>query len=353
MNIDIRDSLVQKEKDISQLKQAINEQKQYQDELNKLIKENNILKKEKSELTANVDQLNKDNEMFSNELSTLLEDNEKLVKTNLELTSKIKEYEEKLKTVETLESEIENLKIDIEIKNEECEGLKLELENAKNLNLIDLDPGKSFLILDSEKARIIELEQNLKATENALLKLDEQKNAEIHKLQKELKDKTEKAKNADILPQKEEEIKILKIKLEEALNNNTELKEQLNIFSGASMMMDGLISQKIAMELELEKERKEKEGLKLEIDTTEQLLQEYEDAQRISQEIIREKENSIIELNNSINRLKIFIEEFEKKNENLVKSYNQIKNENTILRDELRNSTNQSVNVDQILNKNV
>jgi hypothetical protein len=185
------------------------------------------------------------------------------------------------------------------------------------------------------------------------LKLDEQKNAEIHKLQKELKDKTEKAKNADILPQKDEEIKILKIKLEEALTNNTELREQLNIFSGASMMMDGLISQKISMELELEKERKEKEGLKVEIDTTEQLLQEYEDAQRISQEIIREKENSVIELNNSINRLKIYIEEYEKKNENLVKSYNQIKNENTILRDELRNSTNQNVNVDQILNKNV
>jgi chromosome segregation ATPase len=155
------------------------------------------------------------------------------------------------------------------------------------------------------------------------------------------------------LPQKDEEIKILKIKLEEALTNNTELREQLNIFSGASMMMDGLISQKISMELELEKERKEKEGLKVEIDTTEQLLQEYEDAQRISQEIIREKENSVIELNNSINRLKIYIEEYEKKNENLVKSYNQIKNENTILRDELRNSTNQNVNVDQILNKNV
>lgn len=185
------------------------------------------------------------------------------------------------------------------------------------------------------------------------MKLDEQKNAEINKLQKELKDKTEKAKSADILPQKDEEIKILKIKLDEALSNNSELREQLNIFSGASMMMDGLISQKISIELELEKERKEKEGLKIEIDTTEQLLQEYEDAQRISQEIIREKENSIIELNNSINRFKIYIEEYEKKNENLVKSYNQIKNENTILRDELRNSTNQNVNVDQILNKNV
>lgn len=210
-----------------------------------------------------------------------------------------------------------------------------------------------IIILDSEKARIIELEQSLRATENALLKLDEQKNTEIHKLQKELKEKADKAKNADILPQKEEEIKILKIKLEEAHNNIAELKEQLNIFSGASMMMDGLISQKINLELELENERKEKEGLKAEIDTTEQLLQEYEDAQRISQDIIREKENSIVELNNSINKLKIVIEEMEKKQESFVKSYNQIKNENNILREEVKNSSNQSVNVDQILNKNV
>ncbi len=141
VNIDIRDSLAQKEKDISQLKHAINEQKQFQDEMNKLVKENNLLKKEKAELTANVDQLNKDNEMFSTELSTLLEDNEKLVKTNLELTSNIKELEEKLKSVDTFETEIENLKIDLEIKNEECEGLKLELINSKNLNLMDLDPG--------------------------------------------------------------------------------------------------------------------------------------------------------------------------------------------------------------------
>jgi chromosome segregation ATPase len=186
-----------------------------------------------------------------------------------------------------------------------------------------------------------------------LLKLDEQKNNEIHKLQKDLKEKVEKAKNADMIPQKDEEIRLLKIKLEEAIHNNQELKEQLNIFSGASMMMDGLISEKLGLELELEKERKEKEGLKAEIDTTEQLLQEYEDAQKISQDIIKDKENQIIEVNNSMNKLKSTIEEFNKKEENLIKSYNQIKNENNILREEVRTSSNQSVNVDQILNKNV
>ena len=163
----------------------------------------------------------------------------------------------------------------------------------------------------------------------------------------------EKAKNADLLPQKEQEIKLLKIKLDEATSSNSDLREQLIIFSGASIMMDGLISQKLGLELELERERKEKESLRIEIDTTEQLLLEYEDAQKISQEIIRDKENSIIELNNNLNKLKFVIEELGKKEENIIKSYNQIKNENTILREEVKTSSNQSINVDQILNKNV
>ena len=79
--------------------------------------------------------------MFSNELSTLLEENEKLVKTNLELTSKINGNEEKIKSIESLELDLENLKIDLEIKTEECEGLKLELVNAKTISIMDLDPG--------------------------------------------------------------------------------------------------------------------------------------------------------------------------------------------------------------------
>jgi hypothetical protein len=143
--VDMKDSLAQKEKEINQLKQAINEKKQMQDELNKLIKEANLLKKEKAELSSNKEQLEKDNEMFSNELSTLLEDNEKLVKTNLDMTSKINELEEKAKKFDWIEQDIENLKIDLEIKNEECEGLKLELLNSKNTNYMDLDPGKNII----------------------------------------------------------------------------------------------------------------------------------------------------------------------------------------------------------------
>ena len=66
---------------------------------------------------------------------------EKLVKTNLELTSKINGNEEKIKSIESLELDLENLKIDLEIKTEECEGLKLELVNAKTISIMDLDPG--------------------------------------------------------------------------------------------------------------------------------------------------------------------------------------------------------------------
>ena len=43
--------------------------------------------------------------------------------------------------------DLENLKIDYEIKNEECEGLKLELANAKTEKIMDLDPGNNSLYI--------------------------------------------------------------------------------------------------------------------------------------------------------------------------------------------------------------
>ena len=103
--------------------------------------------------------------------------------------------------------------------------------------------------------------------------------------------------------------------------------------------------------MELDKERREKDDLKIEIDTSEQLMQEYENAQKISADIIREKENNIIELNNTIMRLKNNSDDSGKKEENMIKAYNVIKNENQILKDEI--GKNKNVNVDQILNKNV
>jgi len=180
--------LSQKEKEINQLKVNIQEKKQLQDEINKLNFENIELKKNLKEQNVKISKLNKDIEEYSIELTNSLEEKENLVKESLDLSIKIKELEDKFKDFDNIKAELEAAKLDLEIKNEEFEGLKLEMLNLKENSVANLDPN-------SAQVKIVQLERTLKSTEDALIKLNDQKQQEIYQLQKEIKEKTEKSQS--------------------------------------------------------------------------------------------------------------------------------------------------------------
>jgi len=109
--------------------------------------------------------------------------------------------------------------------------------------------------------------------------------------------------------------------------------------------------QKMVLEQENERLFKENQEIKSEMETTELINNEQEIAAKISNEIILEKENQIINLNTSINSIKEQVLEFDRKKKEFEKVLADTKTENKIMREELGKMKN--VNVDQLLEKSV
>lgn len=269
-----------------------------------------------------------------------------------EITSKLKILNEEntkfQKEIDDLKAKLEDLQVDIEIKNEEYDVLKLELEELRKegikTNVANLDP-------ESASLKVIELEQQIRTLTEALIKVSEDRNTESAYFEKKINELKEKTKDLEELPKRDEAIRQLSSQIEEYQITVEELKEQLSIFSSASTMMDELITQKTLLEEELYRERQEKEAIRSEMETTDLLIQEYEDSNKISQDIIREKEDSILQINNTLNIYKQNIENSEAKEKQLLTVINDLKSQNKIIREELSKSNN--INVDDLINKNV
>jgi len=174
---------------------------------------------------------------------------------------------------------------------------------------------------------------------------------ETKQLKKQIEKLTEKAKASDEIPKKDQAIKVLNDKLNEYQKVINDLKDQLEVFSGASNMMDDLIMQKMVLEQENQKLFKENHEIKSVMETTELIVNELENGDKISKEIILEKENQIINLNTSINCIKEKVLEFDRKEKAFEKVLADTKTENKIMREELGKMKN--VNVDELLEKNV
>jgi chromosome segregation ATPase len=253
------------------------------------------------------------------------------------------------KEIEDLNAKLSDVQLDFEIKNEEYEALRLELENSRE-NML----SQSIANLDPESAgvRVLELETQVQKLSQALIKLTDEKNLESNYFKKQIDEYKEKLKGLDELNIKEDIINKQKRQLDEYESALHELKEQLAVFTNAGNILDELILQKTDLELELNKEMAEKEEMRQELETADQLIQEMESSSKITQDIIRDKEDAIIKLTNSVNIYKNSLEEFETKEKQLVNIITNCKNENKVMREELAKNKG-SVNIDDIVNKNV
>ena len=236
----------------------------------------------------------------------------------------------------------------MEILKEESEGIKLEMEEKNSMGLIS---QISQLSGDESKTKILELETKYTQLQNQFLKLNEDKVTESKTYTRQIAKLAERAKLADDIPDKDKAIKVLNDRLTEFQKVINDLKDQLEVFSGASNMMDDLIMQKMVLEQENNKILKESQDIKAEMETTELLVNELDQAAKIANDIILEKENLIVNLNNSMNTLKDNIRDFDRKEKNFEKVMTDTKAENKILRDQLTLLGN--VNIDELLEKTV
>ena len=77
-----------------------------------------------------------------------------------------------------------------------------------------------------------------------------------------------------------------------------------------------------------------------------------ESSSKITQDIIRDKEDALIKLTNSVEIYKQSIENFENQEKKLAGYITNLKAENKLIREELSKSKN-NINIEEVLNKNV
>jgi hypothetical protein len=117
-------------------------------------------------------------------------------------------------------------------------------------------------------------------------------------------------------------------------------------------MMDDLITQKTDLEIELTALKAENEDLKNQLETEELINQELEASNKLSLDIIREKDDNIVRLSNTIEIYKNNVDDNEVKEKNLVSIIQDLKRQNYTLREELSKTQN-SLNIDELINRNV
>lgn len=334
------------------------------DNFKKLMKENKELRdqiiefttkldKEKrlhTEIQRQFDQSIKETELLSNNYQQALnlqkESQNKVNELNLKLSNCNKEISGLKKTLEEKTIKIEELELDNELQKEEFEGLKLEFEEYKIKSV-----SSRFDNLDgsSPEAKIMELENQVSLLTNALMKVDMEKNKEIVLLKKENERLAEKAKDAEELAQRDEIIALLKETIVSNENSINELKEQLEVFSTASNMIDDIIMEKTQLEDDLAREKAEKSQLKYEMETNDMLIEELDQSNKLSEKMILEKEDEIIRLNNELNSIKADTKKTLKQFEDFNSLITKLKNDNNNLKEELGKNSN--LNVDDILYK--
>jgi hypothetical protein len=357
-----------KEQELSQLKKVLQEKKELQEQISSLKKERDEWHKNYQERDQMVNSCIREIEDSSKSLEVLIEQKEEI---RVLLSHAEAEVESLKKENEELKNKVTDVELDFELKCEEYESIKIEIENAnskiKTLEEINLSHStnlsnkesklKELSLLDdsSANARILELESQVNKLTTTLIKVSEDRTAEALYYKKEidqLKEKNKSAeKNLKEIPLKDEEIRNLNKKLMNQENDIEELKEQLNVLSSASNMLDDLITQKTQLEIDLTREKEENIMLKGEMDTTDLLIQELENAAKISNDLVREKENELLTYNNKLSSLHLKLEDNENKERQLLSVITDLKNQNKIIREEISKSKN--INVDEILNKNL
>lgn len=346
-----RTELVDKEKEISNLKKVLQEKNELQQqilELNKkLDKETKAHKDTANLLNNSIKEYESSSNNYQKALSVQKDLNTRISELSQRISGLTKDKAEINKDLEDKIAKLEEFELDLEIKKEEYEGLKLEFEEFK---INSMNSQAQNLDENSAQMKIIELESQISALSNALVKIDLDRNKEVQILKKENERLQVKAKEADEVPKRDEIIQILKETIMHNEQTIQELREQLDVFSSASAMMDDLIMEKTKLEDDLSKEREEKGNIRYEMETTEMLMLELETSVKISEKLLLEKDNEIINLNHMIEGNRELGKSLEKKCDDYLNAISELKKENKTIRHEI--SKMQNVNVEEILNKN-
>lgn len=360
--------LTLKEQELSQLKKVLHEKKELQEQISLLKKERDDWHKNYQERDQMVNSCIREIEDSSKSLEVLIEEKEEL---RVQLSHADSLVESLKKENEECKNKLSDVELDFELKCEEYESIKIEIENAnsriKTLEELNLSHSKNISTKDSKmkelanldeassSERILELESQVNKLTTTLIKVSEDRTAEALYFKKEIEQLKEKCKTADKnlkeIPLKDEEIKTLNKKLTERELDIEDLKDQLNVLSSASNMLDDLITQKTQLEIDLTREKEENIMLKGEMDTNDLLIQELENAAKISNDLVREKENELLNYNSKFTSLHLKLEDNENKERQLLNVITDLKNQNKIIREEISKSKN--INVDEILNKNL
>lgn len=131
----------------------------------------------------------------------------------------------------------------------------------------------------------------------------------------------------------------------------TDLNEQLAIFSQASSFMDSLVSEKAMIEERMEFLARENAKLKEDVDDCELLIMEYEETNKISTDLVAQKEG---ELKHLLKLKDKVLEENDRRQEEFEKvlaEMKKLKNENKMIKEDIQGKSN--INIDEILSSQV
>ena len=363
--------LIQKETELTQLKKVIEDKKEIQVQLTSVRKERDELRKKIHQQDELINICMKELEESTKQIEVLNLDKINSDAKYSELENQIDQYK---KDLEQQVKKLEETELDLLIKIEEFEEKNFELEKA-NAIIKDLKSYRTETKIydsitnlstskiatsengdqDEASKRIIELEDQVTKLAAGLVKITDERNYEVFYLQTEIEKLNKKLQENSVLLEdsfkKDALIKSLEIKVTDTLSLTDELKEQLAVFSHASTMMDNLIYEKSELETQLLQITQERNSLKNELNTNDMLIEEYETAIKISSDFLREKDNSILQINNTLSLYKQNLEDAEKTEKNLLNVITDLKTQNQIMREEI--SKTQNIDVDEILNKNV
>ena len=369
-----------KERGSDAMKKFNNEEKK------ELMKQITALKKENLDLKKKVDEFDK----LNNDLMEEVEENQKNAeqflkeKNEMEATTKkaTGELEAVKKQCDDLQKQLTTMQEDMEILNEELSTKELELEvAAKKFNDFKLQveqdktqskvpqpqsetpkvetetPSSNQPPSEEQQAKILELEDVVAELSSQLKSASEQRDYAISyykeqmaKLNEQL---TEAQKKTEVIEEKDDLIRQLTDKLKDEEGIIDSLKSQINALSPANDMYEQIIIEKDELEQQLEEIKAENEKLKEDLQNDEEMVNDLDSALKISEQMMKQSQDEALKAKNSEKELLARIEECDKNEKSLLAKMNELKQINQILKDEVSKFKDSTLDIDDVLNKNL
>ena len=370
--------------------QSALESKKANDEKREMNKKVDALKKENIELKKKLEEFDKLNNDLMNEITENQESSEHFIKEKNEMEAICKKAQQELKLItqrnEELTKKVQELQDDVEIYKEESETKELEMQllqkkfdeykvkSETELKRAKLNAGKGAGTGGGEEtkieeesatatpstggdnplnnAKITELEDIINDLSNQLTSTSEQRDyaityykGEIEKLNKTIEDL--KTKNS-VIPSKDDLIRQLTEKLKEDEGIIESLRSQINVLSPANDMYEDLIIEKDELEKQMEEFRNENVQLKDAAKDNEEMINDLEEALKISEKVMKDSQNEALTLKNKLQVMEEKAKEYEENQSQLLSKIEDLKNKNKLLKDDTAMLQGSSQNMNNI-----